>query len=118
MVRRLARVLLSLTVLAAALTAAPCGAGACPTLRQMDCCRMKPGITSPRCCPETQQLSREAAPATTERPDSRAAFAPILHVAPVVALASPLAPPTVRRHDVGRAPPGGPLLGQSTSLLL
>jgi hypothetical protein len=116
---RFARLLLSLTVVVASLAAAPCGAGAaCPIMRKMDCCRMKTGIASPRCCERGPQLSRAGAPATAERPSTRAVVAPAFHVGVVVAIASPIAPQVIRDRDAGRAPPGGPLLAHATSLLL
>ena len=116
---RLARLLLSLTLVAATIAAAPCGAGAvCPTVRKMDCCRMKTGIASPRCCDGGPQLSRATAPATAERPTSRGAWAPAMALGLVDVVVSPVTSHTVRARDIGRAPPGGPLLAQSTSLLL
>ncbi len=115
----LARLVLSLALVAATIAAAPCGAGAaCATVRKMDCCRMKTGIASPRCCERAPELSRATAPAATERPSGRTALAPALHVGFIVGVATPVASLAVRDRDVGRAPPGGPLLAQSTSLLL
>ena len=116
---RSARLLLSCALVAATLAAAPCGAGAsCLTVRKMDCCRTRAGITNPRCCDGSAQLSRATGPATTERPSSRLDAAPALDVGVVVTVARPVTPLVMRARDIGRDPPGGPLLAQSTSLLL
>jgi hypothetical protein len=121
MPRRFAALLLSVAMLFIGLAASPCASSAsCMMMaaRPMDCCASKAGISKPSCC-DKQQVSRNAAPVTPDRPVQTSLTGPVQHIASVVVtLADSTRTLLGGRIDPGVAPPGGTLIAQHTSLLL
>lgn len=123
MTRRPAALLLAAAMIVAGVVASPCaGNAACAMVaaRPMDCCKGPgAGISAPRCCHGSQQVSRGATPVITEGPVQSAPPAPAMQVrSVVVAFVHSTHVFAPRRVDAGAAPPGGTLIAQHTSLLL
>lgn len=118
MPRRLATLLLALTLVVAGFGSAACPGGSCfSAAKKMDCCP-KGGLHAPSCCPPAEQLSQRATAPAADRPIQQALAAAVLHVVPV-ALAAPSAlPPGAPRIIDPAAGPPGSLIAQHTSLLV
>jgi hypothetical protein len=122
MCRRLAALLLSVTLSLAAIAAAPCvGRASCAmaSARQRDCCTSPQGISAPRCCGGEQRVQR-AAPAATAagRQAPPVLLASALYLAAIPPSAAGAQPRLGRLDAAGADPPGGTLVAQHTSLLL
>jgi len=118
MPRRLATLLLALTLVVAGIGSAACPGGNCfSAAKKMDCCPTG-GLHAPSCCPPAEELSQRATTPAADRPIQHQLAAAVLHVVPVV-LAAPQALPSgaPRAIDPAAGPPGS-LLAQHTSLLV
>ena len=117
---RFIAVLLSATTLFLASAALSCPTMAdCPMMKQgrMDCCRPKPGVSTPACCGGA--IGRAAPPAAMTSVRSLTTASAMLsapavdHVVSVVPVLG-----SVREPSGFPVSPGGPLVAQHTSLVL